>query len=522
LRPLVEIVPNFSEGRRQDVIDAILEALRVPGVHVLNTQWDPDHNRLDASLVGSPDAVRASALAAAKVAAELIDMDAHRGNHPRMGATDVIPFLPIRDVTMDDCVALARDVAREIGEQLGIPAYCYDRAALSPDRRSLADVRKGEYEGLKADVAAGRRLPDFGPREIGRAGAVAVGARKPLVAFNVYLGGRDEEPAKAIARRVRESSGGLTNVRAIGFFAPERDCLTVSMNLIDIEVTPIYRAFELVRAEASRYGLEVVSSEIVGLVPQAAIADSAAFSLRLDGFDPEEQILENVIQRAEAEASATEAPAEADEDTVRVQRMGAFLDALASDRPTPGGGTAAAAAAAAGAALVAMVARLTAGKAEPGDAAGRMRAIVEEADRSRGEFLDLADRDAQAFEGVMAAYRMPKASDAERAARSAAIERSLTWAAQVPMEVARRAVAALDLAREVTAAGLASAASDGATAGHLLTAATEGALANVRINAGSMKDVEQAQRMRTEADALHARAAELLAATLAAFSERTA
>src|SRR5262249_21448920 len=208
-----EIVPNFSEGRRQDVIDAILAALRVPGVRVLNTQWDPDHNRLDASLVGSPDAVRASALAATKVAAELIDMDAHQGNHPRMGAADVIPFLPIRDVTMDDCVALARDVAREIGQQLGIPVYCYDRAALSPARRRLAEVGRGEYEGLKADVAAGRRLPDFGPHEIGRAGAVAVGARKPLVAFNVYLAGRDEEQAKAIARRVRESSGGLTNVR---------------------------------------------------------------------------------------------------------------------------------------------------------------------------------------------------------------------------------------------------------------------------------------------------------------------
>src|SRR5439155_17395202 len=156
VRPLVEIVPNFSEGRRQDVIDAILAALRVQGVSVLNTQWDPDHNRLDASLVGSPDAVRASALAGTKVAAELIDMEAHQGNHPRMGATDVIPFLPIRDVTMDDCVALARDVAREIGEQLRIPAYCYDRAALSPDRPSLADVRKGEYEGLRADVASGR------------------------------------------------------------------------------------------------------------------------------------------------------------------------------------------------------------------------------------------------------------------------------------------------------------------------------------------------------------------------------
>src|SRR5438094_3017258 len=195
-RPLVEIVPNFSEGRRQDVMDAILAALQVPGVRLLNQQWDPDHNRLDASLLGPPQAVRASAVAGAAKAAELIDMNEHEGSHPRMGAVDVIPFLPIRDVTMEACVALAREVAREIGEGLGIPAYCYEHAAFTPERRSLAAVRKGEYEGLKADVAAGNRLPDFGPRETGRAGAVAVGARKPLVAFNMYLAGTDEKMAK--------------------------------------------------------------------------------------------------------------------------------------------------------------------------------------------------------------------------------------------------------------------------------------------------------------------------------------
>src|SRR5438105_864451 len=190
-RPLLAIVPNFSEGRRQDVIDAIIDALLVPGVRLLNKQWDPDHNRLDASLVGPPDAVRASALAGAAKAAELIDMAQHKGSHPRMGAVDVIPFLPIRDVTMEECVELARDVGREMGETLGIPVYLYDQAALVPERRSLAELRKGEYEGLRGDVAKGKRLPDFGPREIGKAGAVAVGARKPLVAFNVYLSGTE-------------------------------------------------------------------------------------------------------------------------------------------------------------------------------------------------------------------------------------------------------------------------------------------------------------------------------------------
>ena len=295
--PLVEIVPNFSEGRRPEVIDAILEACRVPGVRMLTWQADPDHNRLDASLVGSPEAVRRSALSCAAKAAELIDMEQHHGNHPRMGAVDVIPFLPIRDISMDECVDLARKVAKEIGETLGIPVYCYDHAALTSERQSLADVRKGEYEGLKADVAEGRRrLPDFGPHEIGKAGAVAVGARKPLIAFNVYLDGTDEAAAKDIARAVRESSGGLPAVRAIGFAVPERGCVTVSMNLVDFEVTGIRGAFDAVAKEASARGIEIIDSEIVGLAPEAALAAGDEEHVRLKGFSPEEQILERLVE----------------------------------------------------------------------------------------------------------------------------------------------------------------------------------------------------------------------------------
>jgi glutamate formiminotransferase / formiminotetrahydrofolate cyclodeaminase len=494
MRPLVEIVPNFSEGRRHDVIDAIIEALLVPGVTLLNRQWDPDHNRLDASLVGSPDAVKRSALAGAAKAADLIDMTEHRGSHPRMGAADVIPFLPIRDVSMDDCVELAREVAREIGEGLGIPTYCYEHAAFTPERRSLADVRKGEYEGLQADVAAGRRLPDFGPHEIGRAGAVAVGARKPLVAFNMYLAGTDEQAAKDIARRVRESTGGLKNVRAIGFFVPERGCLTVSMNLVDTDATPIYRAFELVKLEASRYGLPVLSSEIVGLVPQAAIAESAAFSLQLEGFDPDEQVLETVVQRA--------AEPDGQRGGIPARSVEALLDGLASDAPTPGGGTAAAVSAAIGAALVGMVARLTIGKKGFEDAESRMKEIASEADRAREEFLSLAGADAQAFDEVMAAYRLPKATNEEKRARSEAIQRAMTTAAEVPATVARRAVAVLELAREVTEKGNPTAASDGATAAHILRAAVEGALSNVEINLGSLKDQELTGRLRQEVEAV--------------------
>jgi glutamate formiminotransferase/formiminotetrahydrofolate cyclodeaminase len=513
-RPLVEIVPNFSEGRRQDVIDAIIDALMVPGVTLLNKQWDPDHNRLDASLVGSPDAVKRSALAGTAKAAELIDMTQQQGSHPRMGAVDVIPFLPIRDVTMDECVELAREVAREIGEGLGIPAYAYEHAALTPERRNLADVRKGEYEGLKADVAAGNRLPDFGPHELGRAGAVAVGARKPLVAFNVYLAGTDEKAAKDTARRVREATGGLKNVRAIGFFVPERGCLTVSMNLVDTDATPIYRAFELVKLEASRYGLTVTSSEIVGLVQQAAIAESAAFSLQLEGFDPEQQILETVVQRA------AETTGRAGDSGVTGKTVEGFLEALASDAATPGGGTASALAGAVGSSLVAMVARLTVGKKGFEQVQGRMEQIVAEADAVRVEFLSLADLDAEAFDGVMQAYRLPKETDEDKKARSEAIQRAMTAAAEVPARVARRGVAVLDLAREVTATGNPNAASDGGAAAQILRSAVEGALANVEINLASLKDADLTSRLRAEVETLRGQSEEAVAATVAAFHQR--
>lgn len=301
--PLVAVVPNFSEGRRKDVIDAICSALEVPGAHLVYRQADPDHNRLDCTVLGTPDAVRRSALAGAAKAVELIDMEQHTGSHPRMGAADVIPFVPIRGITMDQTVELARDFARELADTLHLPVYLYDRAAVVPDRRSLAEVRKGEYEAIKEAVARGERLPDVGPHEIGRSGATAVGARKPLIAFNVYLSGTDEAAAKEIARAVRESSGGLPAVRAIGFLVPERGCVTVSMNLVDHEVTGLRGAFEAVKVAAERRGMAVLSSEIVGLVPQSAISDRDVTDLRLEGFDGDHQILERLVSRVKERRS---------------------------------------------------------------------------------------------------------------------------------------------------------------------------------------------------------------------------
>jgi glutamate formiminotransferase len=298
--PVVGVVPNFSEGRNAEVIDAIVSALHVPGARVVYAEADADHHRLDTTVLGSRDAVVASAMAAAAEAVRLIDMFAHRGGHPRMGAVDVIPFMPVRGVTMDDCVMLARDFGRRLAETLDVPVYLYDRAALSPERASLAEVRKGEFEGLRDAVARGERLPDFGPHAVGRAGATAVGARKPLVAFNVYLDGTDEAAGKEIARGVRESSGGLPALRAIAFAVPERGgVVTVSMNLVDHEVTGLRTAFDAVAERAAAHGLRIVESEIVGLVPASALVDHDVEYLRLRGFDPDRQILERLLDAAD-------------------------------------------------------------------------------------------------------------------------------------------------------------------------------------------------------------------------------
>jgi glutamate formiminotransferase len=294
--PLFGVVPNFSEGRRREVIDAIVAALATPGARVVFAEADADHHRLDTTVLGTAEAVTASAMAGARVAVATIDMTRHPGGHPRMGAADVIPFMPLRGATMDDAVALARRFAQDLSSALDLPVYLYDRAALVPERASLAEVRRGEFEGLREAVARGERLPDHGPHAIGPAGATAVGARKPLVAFNVYLTGTDEASARAIATSIRESSGGLPALRAIGFAVPGRGCVTVSMNLVDHEVTGLVDAFDAVAAGASARGLDVMDSEIVGLVPASALEAGTADHVRLAGFDASRQVLERLIE----------------------------------------------------------------------------------------------------------------------------------------------------------------------------------------------------------------------------------
>ncbi len=292
MKQIVQCVPNFSEGRRKDVIHSLVAAMSgTPGAQVLDTQSDPDHNRSVVTLAGGPQAVLEAVFQGIARAAELIDLHHHRGTHPRMGAADVVPFVPVRNISLDECAALARQLGDRVGTELGIPVYLYESAAVRADRRNLADVRRGEFEGLSKAIATDPdRLPDFGPPSMGPAGATAIGARFPLVAFNVYLNTDDIAKAKAIARAVRHSSGGLRCVKALGMMVEGQ--AQVSMSLTNYRDTPIHRALELIRAEADRLGVRVTRSEVVGLVPAEALLDAARFYLQLHAFHPD-QVLEN-------------------------------------------------------------------------------------------------------------------------------------------------------------------------------------------------------------------------------------
>ncbi|MBC7242081.1 MAG: glutamate formimidoyltransferase [Anaerolineae bacterium] len=294
MKQIVECVPNFSEGQRKEVIDQLVAAITsVPDVIVLDVEADPDHNRSVITFVGEPAAVEEAAFRSIAKAAELIDMRQHKGKHPRMGAADVVPFVPLRGVTMQDCVEMARRLGKRVGEELGIPVYLYEEAATRAERRNLADIRRGEYEKIAEEIGkAPEREPDFGPARMGSAGATAIGARPPLVAFNVYLNTNNVEIAKAIAKAVRYSSGGLRYVKALGLLVEGR--AQISMSVTDFHGTPLLRVLDMIRSEAARWGVSVVESEIVGLVPEDALLDAAIAALQLHRFK-KDQILENRI-----------------------------------------------------------------------------------------------------------------------------------------------------------------------------------------------------------------------------------
>lgn len=504
---LVECVPNFSEGRRPEVVEQIVDAVRaVRDVVLLDYSSDDDHNRSVLTFVGTPEGVEEAAFAAIKKAAELIDLDEHEGEHPRIGATDVVPFIPIAGVTMEECVAIANRLGKRVGEELSIPVYLYEQAATRPERENLANLRKGEFEGLKAEILDHPdRQPDFGPAELGKAGATVIGARSFLVAYNVYLNTEDVSIAKKIAKAVRHSSGGLRYVKGLGLLVDGQ--AQVSMNLTNFTRTPVYRVVEMIRREATRFGAAISHSELIGLIPQQALVDAAVWYLQLDGFSPD-QILE---QKMNAEMAKEESGEESARD---------FLDSLAAGTPTPGGGSAAAYAGAMAASLAAMVARVTVGKKAYAEVEPEMQAVVERADRLREELYLAVQRDAEAFQGVMAAYQLPKVSAEEKVARSKAIQEATLHAAEVPLEVAGKVVELLELVRAVTQKGNKNAVTDAGSAAALGRAALTAAGMNVRINLSGIKDEAVAAQLSEQIDALEVRAAEILQQVEQAVKER--
>ena len=487
---LVECVPNFSEGCDKGKVDAIVAAMKVDGVYLLDREMDADHNRSVITLVGERDAIQEAAIRGVGKAAELIDLNVHMGAHPRMGATDVVPFIPIDGVTIEDCVAMARHVGGEIWKRYQIPVYLYEAAAATPERLNLENIRRGQFEGIRAEIATNAaRKPDFGEAKLhATAGATVVGARKFLIAYNVFLKTADVEIAKKIAKAVRFSNGGMRFVKGAGFLV--RGLAQVSMNLTDFEQTPVHRVFEMVKREAERYGVIPVSSEIVGLIPKKALEQAAEWFLQVENFDSS-LILENRLMAVMSGKTA-----------VGGLRAGVepFIEQLAAPTATPGGGSAAAAAGAMAAGLATMVASMSRGKKAYLQYEAQLSVAVEKLSSLREELKAAIDADAESYNSVMKAYKRAKAVSEKEG--EWLIEAALKEATRVPLNVAGTVQGVARIAASLEGITNPNMKSDLTTAQALARAAISGALANVEINLASVRDETFVAEVRKRAAAL--------------------
>jgi len=503
MRRLIECVPNFSEGRHPAKVEAIVAAMSsVPGVYVLDREMDADHNRCVVTLAGEPEAVAEAALRGVGKAAELIDLTKHTGAHPRVGAADVVPFIPVEGVTIEDCVALARRVGKEIWVRYRIPVFFYEAAATRPDRMNLENVRRGQFEGLREDLKRNHdRHPDVGdPKIHPTAGATVVGARKFLIAYNINLNSPDVNIANKIAKAIRFSSGGLRYVKSMGVELKERNLAQVSINLTDYEATPMHRVFEMVKREAARYGVMPVGSEIVGLIPKRAIEMAADYFLQLENFLPE-QVFENRLETVLSGASLVSG--------TNAGKFAAlarpFLEQVAAPAITPGGGSVSAFAAALAAALGQMVAGLSRKKKSQTRFTDQLSEALDELRRAADELVAAIDDDAAAFEAVMAALKLPHGDSKETSRRESAIQTATRHAAEVPLHVAERTVALFERLRQLDAIAAASMRSDLEVARHMAVAGARGAMANVEINLESVTDPAYVASMRKKIAALRER-----------------
>ncbi len=504
MRKIVECVPNFSEGRDPLKIEALVAVMRsVPGVAVLDRESDADHNRCVVTLAGEPEAVAEAALLGVGKARELIDLTRHSGAHPRMGATDVVPFIPVEGVELEDCVALARRVGREIWARYRIPVYFYEAAAQRPERTNLENIRKGQFEGLREEVPKNpARAPDIGdPAVHPTAGATVVGARKFLIAYNVNLNTPDVTIANRIAKAIRFSSGGLRYVKSMGVELRSRNLAQVSINLTDFEQTPMHRVFEMVRREAERYGAQIVGSEIVGLVPKKALEMSADYFLQLEGFKPE-MVFENRLAAAlSGSTTETEQPGQF------AALAKPLLEAVAAATPTPGGGSVSALAGALAASLGQMVAGLARKKKSHAQYVEPLSAAISDLEARADILASAMDRDAASYDAVLAAFKMPKDSAEDQSRRDAAIESATKGATEVPMGVAELAAEVFERLGQLEGITPASMASDLRVGKLMASAAAAGALANVQINLDTLNDKAYVATIQSRAAAVEARLA---------------
>jgi glutamate formiminotransferase/formiminotetrahydrofolate cyclodeaminase len=536
---LVECVPNFSEGRDMATIEKIASEIQATeGVKLLDVDPGKDTNRTVVTFIGTPDAVVEAAFRGIAKAAEVIDMRKHTGAHARMGATDVCPFVPVRGVTMEDCAELARKLGARVGDELGIPVYLYEHAASKPERRNLATVRSGEYEGLAEKLKDPDWKPDFGPAKFNeKSGATVIGAREFLIAYNVNLNTRNTKIAKEIAFSIREKGrlkrdadgkvarneegvamrepGIFKDCKAVGWYMEDFGRAQISINLVNYKATPPHLVFEECRRIASEMGARVTGSELVGLIPLEAMLQAGRYYLEKQGNTkgvPEKEL----IHIADLSLGLSDLyPFEADKKIIEYQfekcdvltsmKIDEFTDLLSTDAPAPGGGSVAALCGALSGALSSMVAALTHGKSGYEKAFAEMEEVGVLGQQLKDAFLADVDRDTEAFNRVMDAMRLPKKTDEEKAARAAAVEEATKQATLVPLGVLERTMEAAKLARLVVEKGNVNSISDAAVAALTARTAAEGAYLNVRINLPGIEDesfrketMEKALKLRAE------------------------
>ncbi len=538
---LVECVPNISEGRDRAVIDAVTAQVKaVDGVTLLDVDPGADTNRTVITFVGQPDQVVEAALRLIGKAAELIDMTDHSGEHPRQGATDVCPFVPVSGVTMEECVELAHRLGRRVGEELGIPVFLYEHAAKKPERRSLADIRVGEYEAWPNKLGKPEWEPEYGPNKfLPRTGAVVIGAREFLIAYNVNVDTRHKKLAHQIALDIREKgrfvrdasgkfvrdadgnkvreAGLLSECRAVGWYIDEYRKAQISINLTNYHVTSLHKAFDTCCDVARKYGLRVTGSEIVGLVPREALLMAGRHYLEKQGLwagVPEKEVIETAIRSLGLDEVAPFHPREKvieyavghRDDSLVAMTCSDFADELSTDSPAPGGGSVASLCGSLSASLSAMVAVLTREKKGYEGVQAELAKVADQGQKLKDEFLLDVDRDTDAFNALMDAMRMPKKTDEETAARDEAVRRATEEATRIPLGVLARSLPALELAAIAAEKGNQNSLSDAGVAALTARTCAAGAYYNVLINLQSLEPSEFTARTRQAADDLYDRA----------------